>query len=45
MKMNTPPAYWANLSTSRLRALGLPLDVRNLIVLADGDAPIEGGAV
>jgi hypothetical protein len=29
----------------RARALGLPFDVRNLIVLADGDAPIEGGSV
>jgi putative DNA primase/helicase len=35
---------WAALSTSGLRALGLPLDVRNLIVLADGDAPGEAAA-
>jgi putative DNA primase/helicase len=30
---------WAALSTSGLRALDLPADVRNIIVLADGDEP------
>jgi hypothetical protein len=30
---------WAALSTSGLRALDLPADVRDIIVLADGDEP------
>jgi hypothetical protein len=35
---------WAALSTSGLRALGLPSTVREVIVLADGDAPGEAAA-
>jgi hypothetical protein len=35
---------WAALSTSGLRALGLPGDVREVIVLADGDEPGEAAA-
>jgi putative DNA primase/helicase len=35
---------WAALSTSGLRALDLPDDVRDVIVLADGDAPGEASA-
>jgi phage/plasmid primase-like uncharacterized protein len=35
---------WAALSTSGLRTLQLPLDVRHVIVLADGDAPGEAAA-
>lgn len=35
---------WAALSTSGLRALDLPKDVRDVIVLADGDAPGEAAA-
>ena len=35
---------WAALSTSGLRALGLPRSVREVIVLADGDAPGEAAA-
>jgi putative DNA primase/helicase len=35
---------WAALSTSGLRALDLPRDVRDLIVLADGDEPGEAAA-
>jgi putative DNA primase/helicase len=35
---------WAALSTSGLRALCLPHDVRDVIVLADGDAPGEAAA-
>jgi len=35
---------WAALSTSGLRALGLPDTVRNVIVLADGDDPGEAAA-
>jgi hypothetical protein len=35
---------WAALSTSGLRALDLPRDVRNVIVLADGDEPGEAAA-
>jgi hypothetical protein len=35
---------WAALSTSGLRALDLPNDVRNVIILADGDAPGEAAA-
>ena len=35
---------WAALSTSGLRALDLPDDVRDVIVLADGDEPGEAAA-
>ncbi len=35
---------WAALSTSGLRSLDLPRDVRNVIVLADGDDPGEAAA-
>ena len=35
---------WAALSTSGLRALDLPRDVRDVIVLADGDEPGEAAA-
>jgi putative DNA primase/helicase len=35
---------WAALSTSGLRALELPVGVRNVIVLADGDDPGEAAA-
>ena len=35
---------WAALSTSGLRALDLPDDVRDVIVLADGDDPGEAAA-
>lgn len=35
---------WAALSTSGLRSLDLPRDVRDVIVLADGDAPGEAAA-
>ena len=35
---------WAALSTSGLRSLELPKDVRDLIVLADGDQPGEAAA-
>jgi putative DNA primase/helicase len=35
---------WAALSTSGLRALELPADVREVIVLADGDPPGEAAA-
>jgi hypothetical protein len=37
-------AAWAALSTSGLRALDLPLAVRDVIVLADGDDPGEAAA-
>lgn len=43
MKATGHPA-WAALSTSGLRALDLPKDVRDVIVLADGDAPGEAAA-
>lgn len=36
---------WAALSTSGLRSLALPLNVREVIVLADGDAPGEAAAL
>ena len=36
---------WAALSTSGLRTLELPSDVRDVIVLADGDGPGEDAAV
>jgi DNA polymerase I-like protein with 3'-5' exonuclease and polymerase domains len=35
---------WAALSTSGLKALDLPEDLRDVIVLADGDAPGEAAA-
>lgn len=35
---------WAALSTSGLRALNLPKELRNVIVLADGDDPGEAAA-
>jgi putative DNA primase/helicase len=35
---------WAALSTSGLRSLGLPPEVRDVVVLADGDAPGEAAA-
>ena len=35
---------WAALSTSSLRSLDLPRDVRDVIVLADGDEPGEAAA-
>jgi DNA primase len=40
----TGNAAWAALSTSGLRSLDLPHDVRDLIVLADGDEPGEAAA-
>jgi putative DNA primase/helicase len=40
----TGNAAWAALSTSGLRALDLPREVRNLTVLADGDGPGEAAA-
>jgi putative DNA primase/helicase len=40
----TGNATWAALSTSGLRALGLPEDVRDVIVLADGDDAGEAAA-
>ena len=40
----TGHASWAALSTSGLRALDLPDDVRDVIVLADGDDPGEAAA-
>jgi putative DNA primase/helicase len=40
----TGNAAWAALSTSGLRALDLPGDVRDVIVLADGDDPGEAAA-
>ena len=40
----TGNAAWAALSTSGLRSLDLPRDVRDVIVLADGDAPGEAAA-
>ena len=40
----TGKPVWAGLSTSGLRALNLPQDVRDVIVLADGDAPGEAAA-
>lgn len=36
---------WAALSTSGLRSLRLPADVREIIIAADGDAPGETAAV
>jgi len=43
MQASGHPA-WAALSTSGLRALDLPKDVRNVIVLADGDEAGEAAA-
>jgi hypothetical protein len=43
MQASGRPA-WAALSTSGLRALDLPLTVRDVIVLADGDDPGEAAA-
>ena len=43
MRASGHPA-WAALSTSGLRALDLPKDVRDVIVLADGDDPGEAAA-
>lgn len=40
----TGKPVWAGLSTSGLRALNLPQDVRDVIVLADGDAPGKAAA-
>ena len=40
----TGTAAWAALSTSGLRSLDLPRDVRDVIVLADGDEPGEAAA-
>jgi putative DNA primase/helicase len=40
----TGRSAWAALSTSGLRTLDLPGDVRDVIVLADGDAPGEAAA-
>ena len=40
----TGHAAWAALSTSGLRTLDLPNDVRDVIVLADGDDPGEAAA-
>ena len=43
MQASGRPA-WAALSTSGLRGLDLPRDVRDVIVLADGDDPGEAAA-
>jgi hypothetical protein len=43
MQASSHPA-WAALSTSGLRSLDLPKDVRNVIVLADGDEAGEAAA-
>jgi DNA primase len=40
----TGSAAWAALSTSGLRSLKLPRDVRDVIILADGDEPGEAAA-
>jgi hypothetical protein len=40
----THHAAWAALSTTGLRSLDLPREVRNVIVLADGDDPGEAAA-
>lgn len=40
----TGHSVWSALSTSGLRALDLPVDVREVIVLADGDPPGEAAA-
>jgi hypothetical protein len=41
----TGQSAWAALSTSGLRTLALPQDVREVIVLADGDDPGEAAAL
>jgi putative DNA primase/helicase len=41
----TGDAAWAALSTSGLRALELPPNIRNLIILADGDEAGEAAAL
>lgn len=43
MQATGQPA-WAALSTSGLRALGLPPDVRDIVVLVDGDEPGRNAA-
>ena len=43
MQSTGQPA-WAALSTSGLRTLDLPADVREVIILADGDDPGEAAA-
>jgi hypothetical protein len=43
MQATTQPA-WAALSTSGLRTLELPPEIREVVVLADGDAPGEAAA-
>jgi len=43
MQATGQPA-WAALSTSGLRMLDLPAEVRDVIVLADGDEPGEAAA-
>ena len=43
MQATGQPA-WAALSTSGLRTLDLPRDVRDVFVLADGDEPGEAAA-
>ena len=40
----TDHAAWAALSTAGLRSLNLPREVRDVIVLADGDDPGEAAA-
>jgi putative DNA primase/helicase len=40
----TGNAAWAALSTSGLRSLDLPREIRDVIVLADGDEPGEAAA-
>jgi DNA primase len=40
----TGQTAWAALSTSGLRSLKLPAEVRDVIVLADGDEPGEAAA-
>jgi hypothetical protein len=42
--MVTGHSAWAALSTSGLRTLDLPKEVRDVIVLADGDEPGEAAA-
>jgi putative DNA primase/helicase len=41
---STGNAAWAALSTSGLRALNLPQEINDVIVLADGDDPGEAAA-
>jgi len=42
---STGYAAWAALSTSGMSALVLPQAIRNIIILADGDAPGEAAAI